>query len=177
MAKVDIPVSSKQIVSLLLTVFIPLALAFLVVLWAPSKSVQTRSDEALAAWIVGGIAIALLSLIIAAAKRHFIEVLPDALTVRHSLYTLAIERSAVDSLEVREITSIDQLGLSTRKNGIAAFGYFSGWFRGAEGDLTFCALSRWPAYLITFEGSARCRQLALSTNPDVARSIEDWVSA
>jgi hypothetical protein len=176
MAKNDLPVSSKQIVYLSLTVFIPLALALVVVFWAPSKPGQMRSDGALAAGIIAVIAIGLLSLIVTTAKRHVIEISRDTLVIRHSLYTLAIERSAVDSAKVREITSMDQVGLSTRKNGIAAFGYFSGWFWGRNGDLTFCALSKWPVYLITFEGSLKCRQLALSTSPEVARSIEAWAS-
>lgn len=176
MANNDIPVSSKQIVCLSLTVFIPLALALIVVFWAPAEPGQMKSDGMLEAGILGAIAISLLGMIVATARRHTMELSRDMLVIRHSLYTLVIERSTVDLAKARAITSIDQLGLSTRKNGIAAFGYFSGWFRGVNGDLTFCALSKWPVYLITFEGSGKCRRLALSASPDVARSIEAWAS-
>ena len=172
----DIPVSSKQIRNLALIGFIPLALAVAVIFWAPPKAGQTASDAWLAAAIVGVIAIGLFGLIAVTAMRHSIDVTPAALVIRHSMYTLVMERSAVKSATVREIKSLDQLGLSTKKNGVAAFGYFSGWFRGTRGELTFCALSTWPAYLVTIEGDAKCRRIALSASPELARSIEAWAS-
>lgn len=172
MTKRDIPVSSRQILYLTLVIFVPLLLAAGVIVWTPAKPGQ--SDSAVAFGIVGAISALLLGMVIAAMKRHAIELTRDALVIRHSLYTLLIERNSVTSASVREVTSVDQLGLSTRKNGIAAFGYFSGWFRGAHGDLTFCAISKRPLHVIAFEGSAKCRRLAISASPEVARSIAAW---
>ena len=171
MVKSDIPVSSRQILYLTLLTFAPLLLAFGVIAWAPSKPGQS---DTLAVWIVGAVSLLLLAMIATTVKRHAIEITGKALVIRHSMYTLRIERSAVVSASVREVGSLDQLGLSTRKNGIAAFGYLSGWFRGAQGDLTFCAISARPLYLITFNGSANCRRLAISASPDVVRAIEAW---
>jgi hypothetical protein len=116
-------------------------------------------------------------MIVATAKRHAIEITQDALVIRHSFYTLAIERHAVQAVQARAVSSMDELGLSTRTNGIAAFGYLSGWFRGVRGERIFCACSQWPVYLITFDGRTRCRQLALSTTPEIARNIEVWAAS
>ena len=177
MEKDDIPVSSKQVLYLALLIFLPLALSAAMIHWAPPKPGQTELDNLLAFGIVGAIATVLFGMLVIAAKRHVIEISRDVLVVKHSLYTLALERSEVESAKAREVNSLDQLGLSTRKNGIAAFGYFSGWFWGAHGNITFCALSRWPVYLVTFEGTTKCRQLALSASPEVVRRIEVWANS
>ena len=175
--KKDLPVSLKQLLYLALLIFFPLAISAAVVVWAPSKPGHGGSDTLLALAIVGAIAAVLIAVLLVAARRHAVEISGEGLVVRHSVYTLALERSEVESAKARAITSLDQLGLSTRKNGIAAFGYFSGWFRGAHGDLTFCALSQWPVYLITFEGSTRTRQLAISANAQLIHEIEAWANA
>lgn len=177
MKKNDIPVSSKQVLYLAILIFLPLALSVAAVLWVPKKTGYTKSDDLWALGIVGAIAAILLGMLIVAAKRHVIEFSRDTLVVKHSLYTLALNRSEVESAKVSEVNSLDKLGLSTRKNGIAAFGYFSGWFWGMHGNLTFCALSRWPVYLITFEGTAKCRQLAISASPEMTRNIELWANS
>jgi hypothetical protein len=127
--------------------------------------------------VLGIISIGLFALLAIVARRHAVEITADAIVIKHSLYTLVLARDAVRSVQTHKVSSVDQLGLSTRKNGIAAFGYLSGWFWGAHGDLTFCAVSQWPVYLIRFEGGSKCRQIALSASPEAIRSIENWVAA
>ena len=127
--------------------------------------------------MIGVIAVGVSGMLIAAAKRHVIELSQDLLVVKHSLYTLAVPRKEVASASIREVSSLDKIGLSTRKNGIVAFGYFSGWFWNTQGKLTFCAFSTLPVYLLTFEGSAKCRQLILGASPEMIRSIEAWSHA
>lgn len=177
MKQYDIPVSSKQIFYLALLILLPPALAVAAVFWAPSKPGHGKSDDVLALSIIGVIAVGVSGMLIAAAKRHVIELSQDILVVKHSLYTLAVPRKEVASASIREVSSLDKIGLSTRKNGIAACGYFSGWFWNTQGKLTFCAFSTLPVYLLTFEGSAKCRQLILGASPEMIRSIEAWSHA
>ncbi|KAB8044627.1 hypothetical protein [Janthinobacterium aquaticum] len=68
---------------------------------------------------------------------------------------------------------MDQIGLSI-KNGVAAFGYYSGWFWGRHGELIFCALSKSPVYLVKFDGASKCRQLEISASPEMIRDIKQW---
>lgn len=170
----DIPVSLRQVFYLAFTIFMPLLLAAVLIIWVPSKPGQTGSDFVIAAGVLGIVSIVLLVLVVVVAHRHAVEIVDDAIVIKHSLYTLVLERNEVNLAHTSKVNSIDQLGLSTRKNGIAAFGYYSGWFWGAYGDLTFCAVSKWPVYLIKFEGSSKCRQIALSASPEVISSIENW---
>lgn len=174
MSKNDLPVSWRHIMYLAATVFGPIVFSVGVILWTPPKPGSTESGNLVAASIVGFISLGLLAIIVATAKRRVIEISADSSVVKHSLYTLRIERSSVSSISVKEITGIEQIGLSTRKNGIAAFGYFSGWFHTMNGDPAFCAVSEWPVFLITFEGSLKCRHLALSASPPVVQSIAAW---
>ena len=111
--------------------------------------------------------------------RHTIAITPDAMTVRHSVYTLKLDRAAVTSATVRQIGAIDEAGLTTRKNGTAFCGYYSGWFWNAHGGMVFCAASVRPSQplcVVTFEGRANCRQLVLSASPEVARAIAAWAA-
>jgi len=174
--KSDIPVSARQILYLALTMFAPMLFTIGVVALVPAKSGQSASSEVMALTTVGVILVGLVSVLLATVSRRVVEIRPDLLVVKYSLYTLAVNRSDIKSVQVWKITSLNQLGLSTRKNGIAAFGYFSGWFCGLNGDLTFCALSKWPVYLVTFDGDVKCKQLAISASDDLARQIESWTS-
>ena len=165
-----IPVSARQMACLGLIMLVPVALAFIFVFLAPPKPGQ----GAPAAAILGAVLLIIAGIFAAAVLRHGIEFRPGALTVRHSLYTLRVDRT--DILDIRPLQSLAELGLSTRTNGIAAFGYFSGWFRRARGERTFCAVSALPVYLITLKESVGTRYLALSAGPELARSLEAWAS-
>lgn len=173
----NIPLSARQVTYLTLVMFLPLLVAFAALAWAPPKPGQTPSDTQTAAWVVGTISLLLLGIVIAVVKRHTVELTSDTLVVRHSLYTLRLSRNAIVSASVRQVASVDELGLSARTNGVAAFGYLSGWFKGIRGDAVFCAISQQPVQLITFEGKTPCRSLAISASPDVARRIEQWCGA
>lgn len=176
MSKNDIPVSPRQMLYLALTMFGPLLLTVALVSIAPVKAGQSGGSKGVAFAIVGTILFGLLAILVCAIRRRAVTITPESLIVRHSVYTLVVNRSEVNKVQIRQIASLDQLGLSTRKNGIAAFGYFSGWFWGLNGDLTFCAMSQWPVQLITFEGSIKCKHLALSAAPELARDIETWIN-
>ncbi len=172
----NIPVARRQLVHMALVMLGPLVLSIAAICWAPAKPGQTPSDSVVAFAIVGAVGLLLVALLAAAATRHTIAITPAAITVRHSVYTLQLHRGAVMSASVREIGSIGEAGLSTRKNGTAFSGYYSGWFWNLRGGLVFCAASARPLYLVTFEGHAQCRQLVLSASPEVARAIAAWAA-
>jgi len=172
----NLPTSPRQLVYLALTLFAPMVLSAALVAWAPAKPGHTPADTLIAGGVVAGVVLLLGAIMAAAAMRHAIEITPGAIVVRHSMYTLTLERAAVTSATVRAIASMDEAGLATRKNGTALFGYYSGWFWDKRGALTFCAASASPLYLVTLEGDAKCRHLVLSASPDIAHDIAAWAN-
>ncbi|WEF35120.1 hypothetical protein [Pseudoduganella chitinolytica] len=139
--------------------------------WLPPKP----GHDPLLGWsailAIGAVSVATLLL---AARRRAIDVDEHTIVIRHSLYTLRLRRADAAALRVTPVASLDELGLRLRRNGIAAFGYYSGWFSGPQGERTFCAASTWPAYLVAVEGSVRCRRIALSMPPELARRLAAW---
>ncbi|WP_300755948.1 hypothetical protein [Janthinobacterium sp.] len=172
----DVPVSRRQIVYLAAMIAIPLALAVSAIFFAPLKPGQTERSTFLGLGIVGLIVLIVGWMLMTAVLRHAIALHPDALVVKHSMYTFHILRSEISAIKVTPIDSVGQLGLALRKNGIAAFAYYSGWFWGRKNELIFCAISTYPVYLLTFDGTAKCRQLALSASPAVAERILQWAA-
>ena len=172
--KEDIPISWRQILYLMCIMFIPLVFSGALLLWSPLQQGHTPSGRLVAIGVVASISAGLVGILIATVKRRVVEISPSTLVIRHSIYTLVVPRDSIISVELRQVSSVDQLGLSVRKNGIAAFGYFSGWFTGIYGDLTFCAISKWPVYEVNFKGHAKCKRLALSVNAAVADAIAEW---
>lgn len=172
----NLPISSRQLLFMSMVMLGPVVLSMAVMYWVPAKPGHTPSDNWTAALVLGVAALLLAGLVAASAFRHAIDIRHDLLTVRHSVYTLKLARADVTSVTVRELGSISEAGLTARKFGTAIFGYYSGWFWGARGALTFCAVSATPVYLVTVEGSAKCRQLVLSAGPDVARELAAWAA-
>ncbi|AVR96435.1 hypothetical protein [Pseudoduganella armeniaca] len=174
MTKAELPVSRQQLGWLAVMLLAPMLLVSIAATWAPPKPGDTAAHGLLGWSVIGAITLGLLALLYVVARRRAIEIDDTAIVVRHSLYTLRLRRADVSALHLRQVATLDQLGLSLRRNGIAACGYYSGWFSGPRGERTFCAISTWPAYLITVEGQARCRHVALSIPPELARRIAAW---
>lgn len=172
----NLPTSPRQLLYLALSLLTPMLLSVALICWAPAKPGHTPNDTLIAVGVVVVIVLLFAAIVAAAAMRHAIDITPGAIVVRHSLYTLTLERAAVTSATVRAIDSIAEAGLTTRKNGMALFGYYSGWFRGRRGAPTFCAASATPLYLVTLEGDTKCRQLVLSASPGIARDIAAWAN-
>lgn len=108
-------------------------------------------------------------------KRRSIDISADRISIKHSYYTFNLDRSAVTSVSVREIQSINELGLSIKTNGIALFGYYSGWFLGVHNQKLFCAISAMPAFDIAIEGETlKCKRIGISCSPEVADRIRSW---
>lgn len=164
----NFPPSSRQVWLLALIMLLPLGIAIAIV---------SRSAAPPVLAILGAALLVLVVILFFVMSRHTVEVGPERLTVRHSLYTLSIDRSAVSAAKIQQVRTISCLGLAVRTNGIAGFGYRSGWFRTNDSSRAFCAVSQGPLYLVTFEGFADCRQLALSANADIAGKIAAWAGA
>lgn len=149
-----------------LILFAPLGIVFWLIL--------TASHDRAGAVAVGATLAGLLVVLYFILTRYSVAITPEQLVVRHSIYTFKLARSEVKAVSARQVAASADLGLVIRTNGVAGFGYLSGWFRRIGNEKTFCAVSQGPLWLLTFEGSAKCRQLALSASPETIRSIEDW---
>ncbi|GAB2844717.1 hypothetical protein GCM10027277_10770 [Pseudoduganella ginsengisoli] len=171
-----LPTSRRQLAYMALVLFAPVVLTVALVCWAPPKPGQTQADMWIAVGVVALLVVMMTAILSLSALRHAIDITPDTLVVKHSMYTLKLERAAVTSATVRELPSMDAARLSTKKNGTALFGYYSGWFWDTRSNLTFCAVSGQPVYLVAFEGSAKCRQLVLNASPEVAQRIAAWAN-
>lgn len=174
MTKTELPIPRRQLGWLAVLLLTPMLLVSIAVTGAPPKPGHAGTDLLLGWSVIGAVTLVLLATLVMIARRHVIEIDEHVLVVRHSLYTLRLRRADVDALRVRRVAALDELGLGLRTNGIAACGYYSGWFSGRGGERTFCAISTWPAYLVTVEGTARCRRIALSMPTDVALRVARW---
>jgi hypothetical protein len=172
----DVPVARRQLMYLAAVTAIPLALTVLAIFFAPLKLGETERSIFLGLGIVGLVVLIIGWMLMTAVLRHTITLHADALVLKHSMYTFQLQRSEISAIKVSAIDSVEQLGLAIRKNGIAAFSYYSGWFWGRKNELIFCAVSTYPVYLISFEGTAKCRQLALSATPAMAERILKWAA-
>ncbi|XLZ69335.1 hypothetical protein ABT364_22805 [Massilia sp. SR12] len=160
------PPSARQAWLMALILFAPLG----IVLW-----LMLTASHGNAGVVVVGVTLAgLMVLMYFILTRYSVLITPEHLVVRHSVYTLKLARSEVKAVSACQVASLDDLGLILRTNGVAGFGYLSGWFRRVGNRKTFCAVSQGPLWLLNIEGSAKCQQLALSASPETIRRIEDW---
>lgn len=142
---------------------------------------KSRARIADTGWDPGMMIVAMTILLIvtvcgAMIVRRSIELSNEELVIRHSYYRLKIARKDVTAVEVSQLNSMDELGIVLKTNGIAAFGYLSGWFRMRTGAPLFCAVSARPAYLVTFTGARLdCRTVAVSCSANMAEQLRRWV--
>lgn len=166
MTTTTFPPSARQAWLLALILFAPLGIVF----WLMLTAAHGSAGLVVVGATLAGLAVVMYFIL----SRHSVAIAPDQLVVRHSIYTLKLARSEVKAIGACQVASLDDLGLVLRTNGVAGFGYLSGWFRRVGNGKTFCAVSQGPLWLLNIEGSAKCQQLALSASPETIRRIEDW---
>lgn len=141
---------------------------------------NSRTRVADIGWDPGMIIVAMTVLLIvtvcgAMIVRRSIELSDKELLIRHSYYRFTIARKDVIAVEVSRLDSVSDLGIVLKTNGVAAFGYLSGWFRIRTGAPLFCAVSARPVYLVTFTGTRlACHTLAVSCTADMAEQLRQW---
>lgn len=113
-------------------------------------------------------------LMLAIVARRSIVLAPDKLTVKHSFYTLDIVRSDASGAQVKRLHERREIGISTKRNGVAAFGFYSGWFFADGGKPCFCAVSALPVYAVYLPNNAECAVLAISCTEEMAEALREW---
>ena len=176
MTKLPIPVSSRQILLLGLLTLGPLLAVAVASAKSPSNANLSPTELQLGWAIIIALTVGLAGVLAATATRHLLSLDAQALTVRHSLYTLRIDRKDVTALRVERLSNLHSLDLGLRTNAIAFFGYYSGWFGGMGREKTFCAISGGPLFLITIDGPVRCKRVALSLSNQAADDVRAWAS-
>lgn len=170
----DIAISWRPLVLLMLMIGAPPIAAIFIIKPNLLSAAPTTPDT------VVGVVACLICLGITAAVAFFmvtrraVQLFGDTLVIKHSFYTFKINKTQARGVEVDEVQSYKELGISIKTNGIAAFGYLSGRFRSRSGKRMFCAVARFPAFRFQFDGNARCPQLALSCSREMAAAIRDW---
>lgn len=112
--------------------------------------------------------------IVAIALRHTVFIEDDRLIVSHSFYTLVLLKTEIQDIELSQIETIRESGITIRRNGIAAFGFYSGLFGCSQNGLGFCAISAFPAHKFVIKGNSRFSQLFLSCSGTFAKEIYEW---
>ncbi|MEG1055914.1 MAG: hypothetical protein RSF79_28175, partial [Janthinobacterium sp.] len=111
----QLPLAAGRVAALALLLFGPLALGAIV----PAKPGDTG---ALAAGILGLCAMLMLAILGAIAMRRSVTFGDRDVIIRHSFYTIRIDAQAWTGAA---LDTVGQSGITFRKNGIAAFGYYS----------------------------------------------------
>lgn len=144
-----------------LPALVPLALA------APGDELAMWAASLLCV-AIGGAALGFLLL------RRSIRLSPADLHVRHGFYSWRIRRDEVRACGMKEVARARALPLKLRRNGVAAFGLYSGWFSGPANEDIFCAVSAEPVFVFRFKTDDKERLLAVSCSRDMAEAIRAW---
>lgn len=171
MTHAQIPVSSRQVVLIGLLVAAPVLISAALIFrdharagpWPPGAEILALS--ALLPVIVCGFMLA----------RRSVVVVGNVLTVRSAFYTLSIARDQMASPALAQVASRSALGITLKRNGIAGFGFLSGWFYAMRGEKMFCAVSTYPACHLIFRGHPKCSSAAISHTEAVANVIQAWI--
>lgn len=161
----QLPLAAGRVAALALLLFGPLALAAMLGAIMPAKPGDTG---ALAAGILGLCAMLMLAIFGAIAMRRSVTFGDRDVIIRHSFYTIRIDAQAWTGAA---LDTVGQSGITFRKNGIAAFGYYSGWFAGARGDTVFCAIGGGTLYRIATPGHARCSAILIGCSAPLAHTL------
>lgn len=174
MSRETIPVVSKQLALLGSVVALPILLSAAVVFAFPLGHDATSAEMRLAAALLLLCVLLVGGLLASIVMRRSIVLDADSLTVKHSFYTIRFRKDQLQSVKIMRLVNADQLGLTTKRNGVAAFSFYSGWFYVDSGQICFCAVSSVPIYQLRFIGSIPCRLLAVSCSEAMAEAIRAW---
>lgn len=174
MMKIDIPTSDKQVFLIGMLIAVPLLLTTFFYYLTPHK----QAPSALETGLVGGILVAsgLFALVLCASMRmrHSVELGADAIVVKHAFYTLRLARGKIQAPAIERLPDVRSLGITTKRNGIAAFGYYSGWFNASKGERVFMAVSGTPLVVLRLAGHPKCSVLALSSSGSLEADLAAW---
>ncbi len=170
MKKEAVRTAWSQVVGIILLMAIPVGIAAFMMMQ------NSRGGANPGTLIVAMTVLLIVTVCGAIIARRSIELSADELSIRHSYYSLKIARRDVSAVEVTKLASMSELGLTLKTNGVAAFGYLSGWFRLRTGARIFCAVSAKPIYRVTLTAARLdCTTVALSCSEEMAESIRRWV--
>lgn len=175
MNRETIPVESRQLTLLGSVVAGPILLSAAGVVAFPLGHGATSSDVHLAAALLLLCFLLVGGLLASIVMRRSIVLDADSLTIKHSFYTVRFRKDRLQSVKVTRLENADQLGLTTKRNGVAAFWFYSGWFYADAGRLCFCAVSSVPIYKLHFIGTVRCPLVAVPCSENMADAIRAWV--
>lgn len=173
--KIAIPSSNKQVVLIGMLFAAPLLFAASVYFFTAHDKVPGAAEQG----FTGGLLIA-LALFAAATcasmlARRTVELGADAIVVRHSFYTLRLQRGELHAPAVSRVDDVRSLGITIKTNGIAAFGFYSGWFNSAHGGKLFLAISGAPVVVLRFTGHPRCAGLAMTGGAALEADLAAWL--
>lgn len=167
-----IPTAISQVVLLMVLILCPLLIAALIMLNAgPVRA----SDRVIANGLLLLSAITPLLFGFLMLGRRTVAITTDALTIRHTFYRISIQRTELQQFSVRLLEPPVAEHLAIKTNGIAAFGFYSGWFSDHYGKKVFCAVSGQPVYLLELAGHPRLDTIIMSATPAVFQALQGWM--
>lgn len=172
---IDIPTSNKQVVLIGMLFAVPLLFATGFYFLTPHAKAPTAIETGFVSGML--IASAMLGLLVCTSMllRHSVALTADALVVRHAFYTFRLERARIQGPGITRSADVTSLAISTKRNGIAAFGYYSGWFNVAHGERAFLAISGAPIVVLRFTGHPKCSVLAVSGGAILEAELAAWL--
>ena len=167
------PPTRRQTILLALLLVVPIVVAAVTV----ASLGAGNTEDLVTAWVLAALGVVLLAMVCGSMLgRRSLTIGDDAIVVRHSLYTLRIERADAGALRVTPLRDMAWLATAYRRLGTAAFGYLSGWFRLSMAADGFCAVSQGPLYQVDFQRGGRPAVLVLSCDSATADQITRWAS-
>lgn len=174
MKRESLPLIAGQLIKISVLISTPILVSAAGIFFFPGSNNARPSDVwlsisllMLSVVIVGGLLISLL-------RRHEIILTDACLIIKHSFYTAQFDRQNIKGADITSVDNVNLLGISTKRNGIAAFGVFSGWFYAERGDICFCAITSMPVYNFRFKGALKAPLLAVSCSSEMSEAIRVW---
>jgi hypothetical protein len=172
----NIPISLKQVLFVGLLFVMPILLAAIGTFGFPESHQSSKEELWFSTTVL--IAAAIISIVVCRSMitRRSVELTEEYILVKHTFYTFQVHWRDIHSVTVSRTSDVPDLKISTKKNGIAAFGFYSGWFNADYGELVFLAISVPPILVIRFAGHPKCSAVALSCSSAMEAGIRAWAS-
>ncbi|HEX8614312.1 MAG TPA: hypothetical protein VF800_23780 [Telluria sp.] len=173
--KIGIPTSTNKVFLIGMLFAVPLLLTTGFYFLSPHQKVPGPMELGLVSGLLiasGLLAVATCACMLA---RRSVELTGDEIVLKHSFYTLRLRREAMQAPVISCTDDIRSLGIAIKTNGIAAFGYYSGWFNATDGQPIFLAISGAPIVVLRFAGHPTCSVLALSASDALQAKLAAWL--
>lgn len=173
MQNVKIPTLPYHIAIMAILMIFPLVLTGYILLFPFSSEAQSTSNV-IGLVLVGLAFIFSVAILFLIAMRREIMIVDNYLLLKHTFYSIKVDKSKIKSLSLEVRNNVPTDFISLKINGIAAAGFYSGWFLNSVGKKIFCAVSKKPVCRIEIFDDDGFSEVIFSCPENSFAEIRQW---